>query len=212
MDFSATFLQGAAAALRANPPDGWDRSDDDMNERAQMIPKGIVPKPAAVLVPIVQRHELTVLLTKRHDMLKKHAGQIAFPGGKIDPGETALQAALREAHEEIGLAQQHVSPLGYLNGYLTVTGFVIYPVVALVQPDFTLQLQEDEVDAAFEVPFSFLMSSANREIHTRQWQGLSRQYYAYTYQDRYIWGATAGILNILGETLYGAPKSPPLNR
>jgi 8-oxo-dGTP pyrophosphatase MutT (NUDIX family) len=192
----------ATRNLLRNAPLTWNRSDDDMNARARMIPDGIQPKPAAVLIPIVAHSALTCLLTQRTEKLSSHAGQIAFPGGKLDPGETALDAALRETEEETGLSRKFVEPLGYLDGYLTITGYVITPVVALVQPGFTLAPHADEVDDVFEVPLAFLMNSANRERHTRDWQGLPRHYYAYPYGNRYIWGATAGMLKNLSDRLH----------
>ena len=196
------FLARTEARLLKEPAETWNRSDDDLNAKARMIPEGIKPKHAAVLVPIVLRDNPTVLLTQRHAGLSKHAGQIAFPGGRNDVGETPQQAALREAQEEVGLEPSHVQMLGYLPNYLTVTAYQVTPVVALVQPAFTLQLQRAEVDEAFEVPLSFLMNLENCKRQTREWQGVARQYYAYQFGDRHIWGATAGMIRSLHEQLY----------
>ena len=113
-----------------------------------------------------------------------------------------MQAALREAREETGLAAEFVQPLGYLDGYLTVTGYLVNPVVALVRDGFTLQPEAGEVADIFEVPLSFLLNAANRETHSREWQGLTRHYYAYPFGERYIWGATAGMIKNLGDRLY----------
>ena len=200
----ADFLGRAKAHLHAAPVSGWNGSDDDMNERARMIPEGVVPKSAAVLVPIVKRRDgPTVLLTQRHSGLAKHAGQIAFPGGRLDPGETAVEAALREAEEETGLARNFVAPLGYLDGFLTVTQYLVTPVVALVEEGFTLQPQPSEVDDIFEVPLAFLMNAANRQTQSREWKGLTRHFYVYPFGERYIWGATAGMIKNLHDRLYG---------
>jgi 8-oxo-dGTP pyrophosphatase MutT (NUDIX family) len=153
------------------------------------------PKPAAVLVPVVMRSSaLTVLFTQRTDHLPAHAGQISFPGGKIDRGETPLAAALREAHEEVGLNPSHIDPIGYLDRYRTGTGFSIVPVVALVEPGFSLTLNRHEVADAFEVPLSFLLQLSNFQKDVRTIAGRERSFYAIPYGERYIWGATAGIL------------------
>ena len=158
---------------------------------------------AAVLVPLVAHADgLTILLTKRAAALRDHSGQIAFPGGKIDAGETPLAAALREAQEEIGLVQSQIAPLGYLDPYQTGTGFRIQPVVALVQPPLNLALDPHEVEAAFEVPLAFLMDPANHQRHSRHWNGAERFFYAISHGERYIWGVTAGILRNLHERLY----------
>jgi 8-oxo-dGTP pyrophosphatase MutT (NUDIX family) len=199
----ADFLARAKAHLHAEPTSGWNGSDDDMNERVPLIPEGVVPKAAAVLVPIVKRPTgPTVLLTQRHSGLAKHAGQVAFPGGRLDEGETAVDAALREAEEEIGLARSFVLPLGFLDGFLTVTQYLVTPVVALVEEGFTLQPQPSEVDDIFEVPLSFLMNAANRQTQSRDWKGLTRHFYVYPFGERYIWGATAGMIKNLHDRLY----------
>ena len=201
--FTADQLKSSAATrLLAEAPQSWNRSDDDMNDKARMIPDSVRITPAAVLIPIVAREYLTCLLTQRTENMSKHPGQIAFPGGKCDPGESALAAALRETEEETGIARHHVEVLGYLDGYLTITGFLVTPVVALVHPGFTVSPHTEEVADVFEVPFSFLMDSSNREIHTREWQGKHRNYYAFPYENRYIWGATAGMLKNLSDRLH----------
>jgi mutator protein MutT len=196
------FKLRAESGLLTEPPVGWNRSDDDMNDRARMIPDGVVTKPAAVLVPIILRAEPMVLLTQRHADLSKHAGQIAFPGGRVDAGETALQAALREATEEVGLDPQFVTPLGYLDGYLTITQYIVTPVVALVDAACSFTAQPQEVDDIFEVPLSFLMNPENRQTQSREWKGMTRYFYVYPHGERYIWGATAGMIKNLHDRLY----------
>jgi 8-oxo-dGTP pyrophosphatase MutT (NUDIX family) len=160
-------------------------------------------KPAAVLVPVVARLEPTVLLTLRTPELRSHSGQIAFPGGRIDPSDASPQAAaLREAQEEIGLDEEFIEPIGYLDLYLTFSGFRILPLVARVDPDYRLKINPDEVADAFEVPLEFLMTPGNHQRLKRDWQGIERHYYAMPFNDRYIWGVTAGILRNLYERIY----------
>jgi 8-oxo-dGTP pyrophosphatase MutT (NUDIX family) len=162
-------------------------------------------KPAAVLVPIVARAEPTVLLTQRTQDLTSHAGQVAFPGGKIDPhDESPRHAALREAQEEIGLARDLIEPIGYLDLYLTFSGFRILPLVARVSPGYALVLNPFEVTEAFEVPLAFLMNVDNHQRKSRDWKGIPREYFAMPFGERYIWGVTAGILRNLYEKIYGA--------
>lgn len=161
-----------------------------------------LPMPAAVLVPIVMRSEPTVLLTLRTAHLSTHSGQIAFPGGKVDASDVnAVDAALREAHEEVGLACEFVEVLGQLPVYVTGSVFHVTPVVALVSPDFSLHPNPFEVADVFEVPLQFLMNPAHHRHHLVDWQGVPRQWLSMPYQDgateRFIWGATAGMLRNL---------------
>lgn len=157
------------------------------------------PAAAAVLVPIVMRERPMVLLTERTTHLSTHSGQVAFPGGKADEGDAdAAATALREAHEEIGLPPGQVQVIGTLPTYTTGTAFIITPVIALVQPDIRLQLNAFEVADAFEVPLEFLMNPAHHHRHAIEWAGVRREWFSMPYQDghheRFIWGATAGML------------------
>jgi 8-oxo-dGTP pyrophosphatase MutT (NUDIX family) len=188
----------------ADPAATGARGDLDLNPDLWQRAGVSATRPAAVLVPVIDRSEPTVLLTQRTAELASHAGQIAFPGGKIEPRDASpVAAALREACEEIGLAPGLVEPLGYLDLYLTFSGFRILPAVARVKPDFALTLNPGEVTDTFEVPLAFLMSPGNHQRKTRDWNGIARDYYAMPFGDRYIWGITAGILRNLYERIYG---------
>ena len=200
------FLALAAERLRPEPPDHDDalanpRGDHTLDNVPLAYP--LQPKPAAVLVPVVMREEPTLLLTERASQLRQHSGQIAFPGGRVDPTDASvLDAAYREAEEEIGLTARFIDPLGYLDAYLSTTNYLVIPVVAQVSPFYTLNLNPHEVADTFEVPLGFLMDPGNHELHAREWKGRLRRYYAMPYQERYIWGVTAGIIRNLYERLY----------
>lgn len=159
--------------------------------------------PAAVLVPIVLRNDgHTVLLTQRTPHLRDHAGQISFPGGRVEAEDASpSHTALRETEEEIGLSRDRVEIIGFLPEYRTGTGFRVTPVVALVQPPFELQADPFEVAEVFEVPLAFLLDPANHQRHSIQYRGALRSYFAMPYGEYFIWGATAGMIRSLTERL-----------
>jgi 8-oxo-dGTP pyrophosphatase MutT (NUDIX family) len=206
---STDFFNRARARLKFDVPPGLRDSTiipvtgDQGNDRLLGIIAQERPiRPAAVLIPVVDHPQPTVLLTQRSAHLNDHAGQISFPGGKIDPTDASpLDAALREAEEEVGLDRGFVDPIGYLDLYGTSFGFRILPTVARVRPGFSLRVNQAEVDDAFEVPLSFLMNPANHQVHSKEFRGIERTYYAMPFAERYIWGATAGILRVLYERI-----------
>jgi 8-oxo-dGTP pyrophosphatase MutT (NUDIX family) len=185
--------------------DGRVRSDFDLDP-AHAPSEPTLLTAAAVLVALVERAEgLSVILTRRADTLRRHTGQIAFPGGRCDDGETPWGAALREAREEIGLDPERVWLAGLSTPYRTGTGYHITPVVGFVAAPVELTPNPDEVADIFETPFGFLMDPANHEQHSRKTpSGEMRRFYAMTWEDRFIWGATAGMLRALYDRLYGA--------
>jgi 8-oxo-dGTP pyrophosphatase MutT (NUDIX family) len=207
---SAEFFDRSRARLRFDIPAGLTdpslipaSGDQGTDRMLEILAREQPIRPAAVLVPVVDHPQPTVLLTQRAAHLNEHAGQISFPGGKIDATDASpLDTALREAEEEIGLAREFVDPIGYLDLYATGFGFRILPTVARVRPGFKLRINHSEVDDAFEVPLAFLMNPANHQLHSKQFRGMERSYYAMPYEERYIWGATAGILRVLYERIY----------
>ena len=157
--------------------------------------------PAAVLVAMTEREEPGVILTQRTETLRRHAGQIAFPGGRLDPGEDAVAAALREAEEEIALPRHAVRVIGPVDRYVTVTGFEVTPVIGVIPPDLPLVPSAAEVADWFEVPLSHLLDPANHLEREVDWQGRRRRYYEIMWQDRRIWGATAAMIVNLSHRL-----------
>jgi len=180
------------------------RHDDHADPAVVIALAAVRPiRPAAVLVPVIERNERSVLFTQRTAHLADHPGQISFPGGKIESSdESPAAAALREAEEEIALCRRFAEPLGYLDIHMTPFGHRIVPVVARVRLGFALRLNRDEADDAFEVPLGFLMTPQNHKRETRDWIGLSLSLYVMQFGDRNIWGATAGILRNLYERLH----------
>ncbi len=195
---------------RALPPGALDRAvtpstgDHSLNPWTISTDFLARARAAAVLVGLVVRDgDVRVLLTQRTGDLRDHAGQIAFPGGKMDRNDLSPSAtAIRETEEEVGLPGRVIDVLGYLDPYLTRTGFRIIPVVARIDPPFKLALNPAEVVDAFEVPFAFLMDAANHQLKQREWLGKQRSFYAIEHGERMIWGITAGILRVLYERLY----------
>ncbi len=160
-------------------------------------------RPASVLVPLVEREGgLTVLLTQRTTNLPSHGGQISFPGGRQQPEDKDVVAtALRETREEIGLEAERITVIGTLDTYITGTGFLVTPIVGIVTPPFELQPDPGEVADVFEVPLAFFLNPANHEMRSAVWQGRERHFYVMPFEDRYIWGATAGMLKNLYDVL-----------
>ncbi|MBN8980340.1 MAG: CoA pyrophosphatase [Rhizobiales bacterium] len=207
---SQEFFQRARERLRFDVPPGLidpnilaPTGDFGTDKMLQIVAKEKPVRPAAVLIPVVEREMPTVLLTTRAAHLNEHAGQISFPGGKIESTDKSpLDAALREANEEVGLKRNFIDPIGYLDVYATGFGFRIMPVVARVLPGFDLSISADEVDDVFEVPLAFLMDPDNHKVGTKEFRGMQRSFYEMPFEQRYIWGATAGMLRALYERIY----------
>ncbi|MDB5550504.1 MAG: coenzyme pyrophosphatase [Rhizobium sp.] len=176
--------------------------DYRLNARLHLGLKGMKLKDAAVLVGIVEDEAAHVILTKRTDALRKHSGQIAFPGGQLDPGESAEVAAVREAEEEIGLARHFVDVIGALPPIPVLSGFRITPVLATIRPGFTLDPNPDEVEHVFQVPLAFLMNPGNHDEDVWRTDGRNHKFYVIPYDGWRIWGITAGIIRSVYERLY----------
>ncbi|HEX8655832.1 MAG TPA: CoA pyrophosphatase [Allosphingosinicella sp.] len=192
-----------AARLRAALEAGHRRAPiliegDVLDEEVQAI--GITP--AAVLVPVVDRPRPTVILTLRPETMRKHPGQISFPGGRLDPGDNGpIDAALREAEEEIGLPRGNVEVIGVADRYRTVTGFEVTPVIGIVPPDLPLAPHPGEVAAMFEAPLDYLLDPVHQAVRTAMWRGRERSYFEIDYEGRRIWGATAAMIVNLSRRL-----------
>lgn len=191
---------GRALHPVASPPQGpaWNLAHLD-----DLLKPGTTPRPAAVLVPLVERRgSVQVVLTRRTDALRHHGGQVSFPGGGIDPRDNGpLAAALREAHEEIGLLPSAVSPLGFLDPFLTVSAFHVFPLVARIDPEAPLTAEPGEVAEVFEVPLEFLLDPANLQHGQTEYAGRMRDWVEFRYGKHRIWGATAGMLVNLRQRL-----------
>lgn len=213
-DLIAARVTRTSPSIEALLNEDAPRGDGDL-QPLQWIDREDRPvlRAAAVLVPVIEYADgPQVLLTRRSDHLGNHAGQVAFPGGKIEPGETAAEAALREADEEVGLKADFVEVAGFLDAYETGTGFRIVPVVSFVRPGFTLQIHDGEVAEVFEVPLSFLMDPKNHERHKATWRGKEREYYAMPYNGHYIWGATAGMLKNMYDQIFAGVSDKEITR
>lgn len=192
-----TLAQRLRAALNASAGRTMLAGDDD-----ELLTRGDMTA-AAVLIAVTDRAEPGVILTQRTETLRKHPGQVAFPGGQLDPGEDAVAAALREAEEEVALPRTVPDVVATLEPYRTGTAFEIVPVIAVVPPDLPLVAAEAEVASVFEVPLRFLLDIANHAPRTAMWQGAERHYVEILWNDRRIWGATAGMIVNLSRRLSG---------
>ena len=202
-DFRRRVLAHGAGVAEHEDNDG-DTRLHELSPGVRLVQDGVRLKDAAVLVPVVDDgHEARVIFTQRARTLRKHSGQISFPGGGIDAADRSPEeAALRETEEEIGVSRRYVETVGRLPDYLSGTGFRIKPVLSVVKRGFTLSPNPAEVDFVFEVPLSFLMNPDNHRRASRVFEGHERFFYEMPYGERYIWGITAGIVRTLYERFY----------
>lgn len=200
--FSASDFRERVRRLSA--ADGSVDGDHTLNPDMQELLAQMKLRDAAVLIPVVDYGDHTrMILTKRTEKLRSHSGQISFPGGRIDATDPTPEfAAMREAEEEIGLTPDYVDVVGRMPDYVSGSGFRIAPILAVVRPGFSLKINADEVDDAFEVPLGFLMDPANHNRESRIWQNRERYFYTMPFGERYIWGITAGIIRNVYERLY----------
>jgi 8-oxo-dGTP pyrophosphatase MutT (NUDIX family) len=202
-------VEALRARLPQTPPDlplKPLRSDYDLNPHLSRIAQELVP--AAVLLPVIQRSEPTLLFTRRTAHLARHAGQVSFPGGRWHPADSSLTTtALRETQEETGIETERVAVAGFLDPYETGTGFAILPVIGLIEEGFSLRPDPQEVAEIFEVPLAFVLDAENCQTRSGEWRGRQREFYAFAWRSHTIWGATAAILVNLRERL-SVPDSP----
>lgn len=196
-------LEATAGDIGRRSNEAAESEDLVQEERNEWVAGGKPLIPAAVLVPLVVHEDgLNVMLTKRTDHLNNHGGQISFPGGRVDDSDRdALHTALRETEEEVGLHSKDIEIIGELDEYIVGTGYLVNPIIGVIEPPFELTLHEGEVAEVFEVPLEFLITPENMKRHAREFEGIKRHYFAITWEEYFIWGATAGMLRNLSQRL-----------
>ncbi len=196
-------MEATAGDIGRRSNEAAEPEDLVQEERNEWVAGGKPLIPAAVLVPLVVHEDgLNVMLTKRTDHLNNHGGQISFPGGRVDDSDRdALHTALRETEEEVGLHSKDIEIIGELDEYIVGTGYLVNPIIGVIEPPFELTLHEGEVAEVFEVPLEFLITPENMKRHAREFEGIKRHYFAITWEEYFIWGATAGMLRNLSQRL-----------
>ncbi|MDP6257591.1 MAG: CoA pyrophosphatase [Rhodospirillales bacterium] len=196
-------MEATAGDIGRRSNEAAEPEDLVQEERNEWVAGGKPLIPAAVLVPLVVHEDgLNVMLTKRTDHLNNHGGQISFPGGRVDDSDRdALHTALRETEEEVGLHSKDIEIIGELDEYIVGTGYLVNPIIGVIEPPFELTPHEGEVAEVFEVPLEFLITPENMKRHAREFEGIKRHYFAITWEEYFIWGATAGMLRNLSQRL-----------